>query len=187
MMIGNLPLIIPFFTSIIYPVLIATTFIFLTFFTSPYSPFKSIRKRLKGLSDITEEGHHLGLVFYAVSYTLLAFFFAPKPYIIAAGVLPMAYGDSMASIVGERYGKRIYNPSSKKSLEGSATMFFASFFSFLAGLIYFSRFYSFSVLEKLLPALASVMVATLVEGLSPKGVDNLTVPVFSALTFLLLD
>ena len=36
-MIGNLPFIIPFFTSDIYPVLVAAPLILVTFFTSPYS------------------------------------------------------------------------------------------------------------------------------------------------------
>jgi dolichol kinase len=187
MMIGNFPFIIPFFTSNIYPVLVAAPFIFLTFFTSPYSPFKNISKRLKGLADITEEGHHLGLVFYAVSYTFLALFFASKPCVIAAGVLPMAYGDSAASMVGERYGRRRYKLVADKSLEGSAAMFFASFFSFTISLIFFSTLYSFSVFGKIFSALAVAAVATLVESFSPMGFDNLTVPAFGALTFLLLD
>jgi len=87
-MIGNLPFIIPFFTSNVYPVLVAAPFILVTLFASPYSPSKSISRRLKGLADITEEGHHLGLVFYAISYTFLALFFASKPYVVAAGILP---------------------------------------------------------------------------------------------------
>ena len=107
-MIGNLPFIIPFFTSNIYPVMVAAPFILVTFCASPYSLFKNISERLKGLADITEEGHPLGLVFYAVSYTFLALFFASKPYVIAAGILPMAYGDSAASMVGEKYGRRRY-------------------------------------------------------------------------------
>ncbi|MDH4221550.1 MAG: hypothetical protein OEV19_02290, partial [Candidatus Bathyarchaeota archaeon] len=37
-MIGNLPFVIPFFTSSIYPVLVAAPFIVVTFFASPYSP-----------------------------------------------------------------------------------------------------------------------------------------------------
>jgi hypothetical protein len=45
---------------------------------------------VKGLSEISEEGHPLGLVFYATSHTVLALFFASKPYVIAAGILPMA-------------------------------------------------------------------------------------------------
>ncbi len=154
MMIGNFPFIIPFFTSNIYPVLVATPFILVTFFASPYSPFKNISKRLKGLADITEEGHHLGLVFYAVSYTFLALFFASKPCVIAAGILPMAYGDSVASMVGEGYGRRRYKLFADKSLEGSAAMFLASFCSLTISLIFFSSPYSFSVFEKIFPARA---------------------------------
>lgn len=186
MMIGNLPFIIPFFTSNFYPVLVAAPFILVTFFVSPYSPFKNVSKRLKGLADITEEGHHLGLVFYAVSYTFLALFFASKPCVVAAGILPMAYGDSVASLVGERYGRRRYKVFANKSLEGSAAMFLASFCSLAISLVFFSQLYSFSVFEKNFPALATAAVATLVESFSPLGFDNLTVPVFSVLTFLFL-
>lgn len=184
-MIGNLPFIIPFFTSNIYPVLVAAPFILVTFFASPYSPSKNVSKKLKGLADITEEGHHLGLVFYAISYTFLALLFASQPYVIAAGILPMAYGDSVAAMVGERYGRRRYKLVADKSLEGSAAMFFASFLSFTISLIFFSALHQFSVYEKIFPALAAGTVATLVESVSPMGFDNLTVPAFSALTFLL--
>jgi len=186
-MIGNLPFIIPFFTENIYPVLVAAPFIAVTFLASPYSPVENVNKRLKGLADITEEGHHLGLVFYAVSYTFLALFFASKPYVIAAGILPMAYGDSLASIVGERYGRRRYRLFADKSLEGSVAMFFGSFFSFTLSLVFFSVLHQFSVYETIFPALAAAVVATLVESISPMGFDNLTVPAFSALTFLLLN
>jgi dolichol kinase len=185
-MIGNLPFIIPFFTESIYPVLVAAPFILVTFIASPVSPFKDLNRRLKGLANITEEGHHLGLVFYAISYTVLALFFASKPYVIAAGILPMAYGDSAASLVGERYGRIRYKLFARRSLEGSATMFMVSFLSFVAGLIFFSRVYSFSVLDRIVPALALASVTTLVEALSPKGSDNLTVPMLGALTFLIL-
>jgi len=183
-MIGNLPFIIPFFTSNIYPVLVAAPFILLTFLASPYSPFKNIYKKMKGLADITEEGHQLGLVFYAVSYTFLALFFAvSKPYVIAAGILPMAYGDAAASLVGERYGKRKYKVIANKSLEGSAAMFLGSFLSLAS----FSLLYSFSIFGTFFIAITVAAVATLVEGFSPLGFDNLTVPFFSALTFLLLS
>jgi len=185
-MIGNLPFVIPFFTSNVYPVLVAAPFILVTFCVSPYSPFPNVGKRLMGLAGITEEGHHLGLVFYAVSYTVLALVFASKPYVVAAGILPMAYGDAAASIVGERYGRRRYRLFANKSLEGSAAMFLVSFFSFTIGLVLFSALYSFSVFEKIFPTLAATIVATLVEGFSPLGFDNLIVPVSSAFTFLAL-
>lgn len=186
-MIGNLPFIIPFFTANIYPVLVAAPFIFVTFFASPYSPFKGLSEKMKGLADLTEEGHHLGLVFYAISYTLLALFFASKPYVIAAGILPMAYGDATASMIGERYGKRKYRFVADKSLEGSAAMFFVSFFSFTIGLIFFFLLYAFSIYDMILSALIVAAVATIVEGLSPMGFDNLAVPASSAIAFLFFN
>ena len=186
-MIGNLPFIIPFFTENIYPVIVAAPFIFVTFLASPYSPIENVGKKLKGLADITEEGHHLGLVFYAFSYTFLAVFFASKPHVIACGILPMAYGDSAASIVGERYGRRRHRLVADKSAEGSAAMFFASFLMITISLLFFSTLYPLSVVESIFPALVAAAVATLVELFSPMGFDNLTVPAFSALTFLLLS
>ncbi len=186
-MIGNLPFIIPFFTSGIYPVLVAAPFILVTFLASPYSPLGQVSGRMKGLADITEKGHSLGLVFYAVSYTFLALFFASKPHVIAAGILPMAYGDSAASTVGERYGRRRYKFFTGKSLEGSAAMFLASFLSLTVSIIFFSTRYTFSVSDLIIPALATATLATLVESLSPKGFDNITVPALSALTFLSLS
>ncbi len=185
-MIGNLPFIIPFFTSKIYPVLVAAPFILVTFLASPYSPSKLISRILKSLSELTEEGHHLGLVFYAISYTILAFLFASKPYIMAAGILPMAYGDSTASLVGERYGRRRYKLVADKSLEGSAGMFCASYLSLIISLIFVSVLYSFSVIDTMLPVFVIAIIVTLVESLSPRGVDNLTVPISGALSFLML-
>jgi dolichol kinase len=185
-MIGNLPFVIPFFTSNIYPALVAAPFILVTFIASPVSPFKSVSARLKGLADITEEGHHLGLVFYAISYTALALLFASRPYIIAAGILPMAYGDSAASLVGERYGRTKYKLTTTRSLEGSVAMFVTGFVSIVASLAFFSALYSFSLYDWIVPALAVAATTTLIEALSPKGSDNLTVPAVGALTFLLL-
>jgi len=189
-MIGNLPLVIPFFSYNSYPLnfpfLVAAPFILVTFLASPYSPSKRVYEKMKSLSDITEEGHQLGLVFYAVSYTLLALFFSAKPYVVAAGVLPMAYGDASAALIGEKYGKRRYRIFAEKSLEGSITMFLASFVSFAVSLLFFSAFYSFPV-SVMLAALGVAFVAAIAEGLSPLGFDNITVPILSALTFLILS
>ncbi len=186
-MIGNLPLVIPFFDWGLAPFLVAAPFIAVTFAASPYSPIKSLREGLRGLSDLTEEGHHLGLILYSISYTLLALLFALKPYVIAAGVLPMAYGDSAAALVGERFGDRRHKLIGDKSLEGSFAMLTASFLSIAISLAYFSLFYSFDSVEKLVPALAVAFAVAVVECLSPKGFDNLTVPLLGAATFLLVD
>jgi phytol kinase len=182
-MIGNLPFIIPFFTSNIYPVLVAVPFVLVTFLASPYS---SLHGKLSGLASITEEGHPLGLVFYALSYTILAFFFASKPYVIAAGILPMAYGDSAASLIGEKYGKHRYTILAIKSVEGSLAMIAGSFLSLTLGFAYFHEMYSFSFLYVTLCAIPVALVAATVEGMSPKGFDNVAVPLLGASTMWLL-
>ncbi|MGD0319243.1 MAG: phosphatidate cytidylyltransferase [Nitrososphaerales archaeon] len=191
MMIGNLPFLIPFFTfnsfPMNFPFFVAAPFMLVTFLATPYSPLKGLGRRLRGLSGITEQGHQLGLVFYAFSYTVLAFFFAAKPYVIAAGILPMAYGDASASIVGERYGKRRYRILADKSLAGSAAMVAVSFLSVSVSLLFFHLFYSFALSALLLAALGSALVAAAAEGLTPLGFDNVTVPLLSAFAFLLLS
>jgi phytol kinase len=184
-MIGNLPFIIPFFSSPIFPALVAAPFILVTFLATPHSPLKSINRKLKGLSEITGEGHQWGLVFYAISYTCLVLLFAQKSYVIAIGILPMAYGDAAASVIGEKYGRHQYKLVAKKSFEGSAAMFLVSLVSLLCGLAFFCQIYGFSFISRIPATIGATAVGTLVEGFSPLGFDNLTVPVFSVLTFLL--
>ncbi|MEM2094524.1 MAG: SEC59/DGK1/VTE5 family protein [Candidatus Bathyarchaeia archaeon] len=186
MLIGNLPFIIPFFTSSFFPVAVAAPFILVTFCVSPYSPFRDLSKRLSGLAALTKEGHGLGLTFYSISYTSLALFFASKPHIIAAGILPMAYGDSAASIIGERFGKMKFKFLSYKSLEGSVAMFLASFLSLSVGMVIFSSLLNMQVYDWL-AILTTALSATLVELLSPHGSDDLFVPLASALTFLVVS
>ena len=136
---------------------------------------------------MTEEGHHTGLILYAISFSLLALLFAPMPHVIASGVLPMAYGDSAAALVGQKLGRRKYRLVTEKSLEGSCAMFTASLLSLVISGLYFSSLYSFSLGEKLLSFLAVSVVVTVVEALSPRGLDNIAVPLSGALTFLILD
>ena len=181
-MIGNLPLVIPFFEWPLAPAIVAAPFILVTLIASPYSPSPALRDRLRGLSDLTEEGHSLGLILYAISYTLLAALFPAEPHIVAAGVLPMAYGDSAAAIAGRRYGRR--ELVNGKTLEGTLAMFAASLVALTLSLAYFSALYPFTLAQMLSPALATAAVVAVAEVLSPKGLDNVAVPLLGALTFL---
>ena len=187
-MIGNLIFIIPFFTFKTFPVnfpfFVAAPFILLTFLVSPSSPIKSLSNRMSGLADVTTSGHEFGLVFYAVSYTILALLFSTKPYIIGAGIMPMAFGDAAASLVGQKNGRHQYILFVKKSLEGSIAMFAVCLLSLLLSLPFFSKLYPISILNFVVASLVVAAVATTVEALTPKGLDNLTVPLLSAIVFL---
>lgn len=183
-MIGNLPLIMPYFTESIYPFLVASPFILVTFLATPYSPFPNLLDRLGSLGELTEEGHSTGLVLYAISYTLFAYFYGMSPYIVAAGIFPMAYGDSSAALIGAKYGRTKFRLFEEKSVQGSICMFLGSFLSLIIGMMYFSRIYGFSFTGQLHPILAVSLVTTVLEAVSPRGLDNLLVPLLGAYTFL---
>lgn len=175
-MVGNIIFILPLFkTWWVITFLAAAPFILLTFLMSPYSPIKAVRDK------ISESGHGLGLVYYAISWTILALLFFDKPWIIAVGIAAMSYGDGMASLIGENFGKRKYNlTGDTKSVEGSITMFSVLILALSIVLTYYAVPFSFI-------ALAIVaLIATILEAVTPKGLDNISSCFGAVITYILL-
>ncbi len=175
-MVGNVLFILPLFTNqFVITFLAAAPFIILTFLMSPYSPIK--------LNDrISLSGHGLGLVYYAISWTVLAFFFFDQPWIIAVGIAAMSYGDGMAALIGEKYGKHKYKIfGDKKSYEGSITMFLVLIVTLGVVLAYY---HVSTVSVFIIPVVA--LVATIFEGITPKGLDNITACFSAVGAYLLL-
>ncbi len=183
-MIGNLPLIMPHFTEAIYPFLVASPFIVVTFLATPYSPFQNLLDRLGSLGELTEVGHSTGPIMYAISYTLLSYLYGTSPYIAAAGIFPMAYGDSSAALIGMRYGTTKFRVFEEKSLQGSLGMFLGSLVSLTLGMLYFSGIYGFTLGSQLIPIISVSFVTTIAEAISPRGLDNIFVPLLGAFTFI---
>jgi dolichol kinase len=175
-MVGNIIFILPLFkTWWVITFLAAAPFIVLTFLMSPYSPIKSIRDKL------SESGHGLGLVYYAISWTILALLFFDKPWIIAVGIAAMSYGDGMASLIGENFGKRKYNlTGDTKSIEGSMAMFLVLIFALAIVLTYYAVPFSFITL------VIVAFIATVLEAITPKGLDNISSCFGAVITYILL-
>ena len=72
-----------------------------------------------------------------------------------------------------------------KTVEGSVAMFAMTLASLVLCLAFFSSFQSFTLAQRVIPSLAVALICTVVETLSPQGLDNITVPVLGALTFYL--
>jgi phytol kinase len=174
-MVGNILFILPLFQSRwVMALLTAAPFILLTFLISPYSPLK-IKDR------ISSSGHGLGLVYYAISWTVLALLFFDQPWIIAVGIAAMSYGDGMASLIGMKYGKIKYNAlGDTKSLEGSLTMFIVLIVALSVVLLYYS------VPFQPLVIISVALVATILEGITPKGLDNITACFSAVITYLVM-
>ena len=178
-MTGNIAFILPLFeTREIMAFVAAGPFILFTFLMSPYSPIKSMRGKT------SEAGHGLGLVYYAITWTVLAYAFFDHREIIAMGILAMSYGDGLASVIGIKYGKRKYSIFKDiKSYVGSIAMFVCTFLLLVIALLFYAEPVTTRVAVYLL---CMAGVATVVEGVTPLGLDNLSVPFVVALMYWFL-
>jgi len=175
-MTGNIAFILPLFqTRWIMAFLAAGPFIIFTFLMSQYSPVKSLRGKT------SEAGHGLGLVYYAITWTVLAYVFFDHREIIAIGILAMSYGDGFASLIGTKYGKRKYVMLKDiRSYVGSGTMFLCTFVFLVIALVFYAVPLS---LRTGMYLVCIAGVCTVVEAVTPFGLDNLSVPFVAALMY----
>ncbi len=140
---------------------------------------------LPGINSVGRKS--LGTFFYAVSIGILIAWFwtINRPQYAALGILVMAWGDGLAALVGQRFGKHPYNIwENKKSWEGSGTMALVSLI--VSGLIFLSV--NGNNWQTWVVSLSVALVATILEAFSVYGIDNLTVPLGSAaLGFFLIE
>ena len=178
-MVGNIAFLLPVFaTKEIMAFVAAAPFIPLTFLMSPYTPIKSIRGKTSAA------GHGMGLVYYVITWTIFAYLFFDNMVIIAIGILAMSYGDGFASVIGLKYGKKKYNVfGDEKSYMGSAAMFILT----LITMIVAALFYQIDItLNYLFILIGLAGIAAIVEGITPKGLDNLSVPFIVVFLYWLL-
>lgn len=141
-----------------------------------------------------------GPFWYAVSITILTAVFTFTGYVrlyfvAAAAIHIMMFGDGMSAPIGIRFGgdsSRIIL-GSKRSPQGSAALLF---FGFLGAIL---AFWIFGVLNydvfvlggevlwapMIILALVGAITGTVVELASPKGTDNVFLPLVSCLVILL--
>ncbi|NLE43920.1 MAG: phosphatidate cytidylyltransferase [Chloroflexi bacterium] len=134
----------------------------------------------------TQERGQLGTVYFPLAFAALIWLFWGRPDILVASLMPMTWGDALAAVIGGRFGRRHYTVCGhSRTVEGSLTMFLAS---------WTATAIPFLVLGPTQPGLpgslaiaaAVALPATLVEAVSPWGIDNLSVPTVSALILAVL-
>jgi len=177
---GDIILLIPFFSSVIYPLLIPIglgLMITLSFALRKGSFMTQTMVDEKRYSKL----HAYGPVFYIISIgILLLALWSQKPVVMAATMV-MAWGDGAASAITPSLKRRHVYPISDKSLEGSSMMFV---FAFLGALLS----YLVAMWTGIIPAnLSSIImlsvigafVGTVAEALTLgpiRAFDNFTVP-----------
>jgi phytol kinase len=138
----------------------------------------------------TGEKGNLGTIYFPVSFGALIYYFWNQPVNLVAAMMPMTWGDSMAAIFGQRYGHHHYTITGHtRSVEGSIAMLFWSWVSTSLALLvmpYLAGRPSVDWLLALIYGGAVALVCTLVEALTPWGLDNLTVPAAAAIVLHVL-
>jgi phytol kinase len=161
------------FDDVWFAIIPPITFIILNYYSYKTNLIKSMERSGNG---------NLGTVYFPISLLILVvltFGVTFNPLIGAIGILTLGYGDGLAAVIGSKWGKRklIYG----KSVEGSLTMLLATFivtFTLLA--------FNFSFPIALSVALVLAISATVIELYTPKGLDNLTVPLLTSLIYYLI-
>jgi phytol kinase len=137
--------------------------------------------RLPILPSLESVGRHsYGTLFYAISMGGLVgvFFSLGQPVYAVIGILVMAWGDGLAALVGQRWGKHPYRLfGSNKSWEGSGAMALVGF-AITTTLL---AIHCGASMPIVLIGVIVALVSTGLETFSHWGIDNLTVPVGSSL------
>lgn len=138
---------------------------------------------LPGINSVGRQS--LGTFFYSVSIGILVawFWYLNQPQYAAIGILIMAWGDGLAALIGQRFGKHKYKIfGAQKSWEGSFTVTVVSYL--ICSLILLGT--QGNNWQSWVTSLAVAILATVLEAFSLLGIDNLTVPLGSAtLAFIL--
>ena len=150
--------------------------------------YYSHRTRLFAAMEDEAARTNLGTVYFPISLLVLVLlsFGGPMPvYVAGIGILALGYGDGLASLLGRWLGTRQFPVlGGYKSLVGTLTMFGAS--AVVAGLFTYLAHPAYggtTIAALLVPALLTAAAATIVEFLTPYGLDNLSVPIVTALFY----
>ena len=162
----------------------------------PFATFIGINYllyRYRFLSAIDAPDSSPGTVYFAFSITVLFAIFwrtdgsVDRAAIAAAGAMAMTWGDAMASIIGQRFGRHQYTLfGSTRSWEGSAALVVAAWLAIFLTLVFVPgsplspNGLPYSLGLAALAALLAALGSAAVESISPSGTDNLSVPFFAA-------
>ena len=128
------------------------------------------------IEDVDRKSY--GTLFYCLSLFILIYLFWDKdPYALISGFFIMTFGDGLAGLIGKSFKSKSWIFfKQKKSLFGTMTMFLTSLIVVCS--MGYSQQNGFN-----LNYFAIAFLATFLEQFSLLGIDNLIVPISSALFF----
>lgn len=147
---------------------------------------------LRGTIKSMETGDksNLGTIYFPISFAIIIYCFWGMPVPMVASMMPMTWGDAQAALVGRRRGFHRYTVFGQtRSVEGSIAMLLWSWIPTSLALFILPIVLGTPSISPILAMIyggATAVVCTLVEALSPWGIDNLTVPLAAMLVLYFL-
>lgn len=143
----------------------------------------SYKKNLISVME-RESQDGLGTVYYAISLLILAiitFGITKNPEIGLCSTLIMGYGDGLAGVIGKKVKSIEYKiGNTKKTLAGSLTMFIITF-------IIVATFAGFTGINLwIIKSIITAVILTIIEAISIKGTDNLSIPISACVLLFLM-
>ena len=128
------------------------------------------------IEDVERKSY--GTLFYCLSlFILISLFWEKDPYSLIAGFFIMTFGDGLAGLIGKTFNSKSWTLfKQKKSLFGTITMFLTSLVVVTS--LGYNQDFSFN-----LNYFTIAFIATFLEQFSVLGIDNLIVPITSALFY----
>ncbi len=140
----------------------------------------------------TRKGEHLIDTFLASSLSIVSFgivylSFNSEPFVYISAILFTSWGDGAGEIFGRTIGKHKINKFYiHKTLEGALGVFTLSLFAIFISCILFWDISKLLTLQCFPIVISISIVISIIEFLSVKWVDNLTIPIIGALLLHIL-
>jgi phytol kinase len=168
------------FTSKWFAIIPPASFIVLNYLSYRRNTFSAME---------TGDKTNLGTVYFPIAFVIVILLtFDTSKFLMVAALMPMTWGDAFAAIIGKRWGRRRYTfAGATRSIEGSVAMFAFSFVSVLLVFLWMGPAVYNRITWAVVFGLVTATAATLVESISVRGLDNLTVPAASLLALWLLN
>lgn len=157
-----------FFTNVWFAIFVPITFVIINYISYKRDLIKVMER---------EEQDGLGTVYYAITLLILAilsFGIYQKPILGLIPTLIMAYGDGLAAVIGKLVKSKTYHiGETTKSIAGSITMFIISMILIVLYFLYMGT----PFINTLQIAVIMSFAVTIIEAVSTKGIDNISVPI----------
>lgn len=156
---------LPFVLSFNEIALLGALFVPAVYLSMRRNVFKSVHKVKRNT---------YGELYFPLAIAVCALLF-PDRLLFTYGILVIGVSDALASLLGQRYGRKKYKaPVGQKSFIGSAAFFVSTLF---IGITLTLIFIDTAIIKAVIWSAVLAAILTIIEARANKGIDNLYVPV----------